>query len=237
MSVSTTNTSEEYLGDGSTTVLPITFEFLDNEQIKVKKLIIATDVETILGEGSDYTLTGGPPATGGNPATDVTMTTAPASGEMITVYRQTALLQDTEFLDTVLADPTEDQLDLIVMMIQELSATASGGTSTASAAPTELAIQSVADAATLTVGDNSQKLIKRVQGGTASANTTTTLIGDGLVAWQELRLVGQSDTQTLTLQAASNLKLNGDMVFFDNSVLDLVWDNTNLKWIETGRRN
>jgi hypothetical protein len=237
MSVSTTNTSEEYLGDGATTVLPITFEFLTNSQVKVKKLVIATDVETILAEGVDYTLTGGPPATGGDPATDVTMTTAPASGEKITVYRQTALLQNTEFLDTVLADPTEDQLDLIVMMIQELATEVTGGTATASAAPTELALQSVGDAETITVQDDSQKLIKRIQGGTADANTETTIIEDGLTAWQELRLLGQSDTQTLTLQSATNLKLNGDMVFFDNSVLDLVWDNTNLKWIETGRRN
>jgi hypothetical protein len=235
MSVSTTNTSEEYLGNGATTVLAITFDFLDNEQIKVKKTITATGAETILAEGVDYTLTGGPPATGGNPATDVTMTTAPASGEMITVYRQTEKLQDTEYVDTVGADATEDQLDLIVMMIQELAedVASGGGSSGASAAPTQLANQSVADAATLTVQDNSQKLVKKVQGGTANANTTTTVIEDGLVAWQELRLIGLSDTQTLTLQAAANLDIDGDVVFFQNTVLDLLWDEENTKWIRT----
>lgn len=228
MSVSTTSTYEDYVGDGSTTVLPITFDILTSSQVKVKRYEGIT--EEVLTEGADFTLTGG------DPASDVTMLVAPTVDQTIRVYRDTQKVQNTEYVETVGADVTEEQFDLLVMMIQELAtdvADAGSGGTGASSAPTEIAEQAVADGETIALGSPDQKLVKRVRGSTGG--TTTTLIDNGETDWQELRLVGQADDTTLTLQGAANLKLNGDMLFTEDSVLDLVWDQTNTKWIESGR--
>lgn len=228
MSVSNTNTYEEYVGDGSTTVLPITFEIIDNNQVKVKRY--EDDTEEVLIEGADYTISGG------TPGTSVVMLSAPTADQTIRVYRDTEQVQNTDYIETVGADVTEEQFDLIVMMIQELSTriteVGSGGTG-ASAAPTEIAEQSVSNAEQITLGSSDQKLIKRLTGGTGG--TTTTLIDDGEAAWQECRLVGQSDANPITIQSNTNLVLNGDVTLGADSVLDLVWDLENTKWIETGR--
>lgn len=230
-----TQVSETYNGDGSVTAFIIPFYFLANTQIKVSWVDGATETESVLSEGVDYTLTGG------DPATHVTFITAPDSDKTITVYRETALQQTYDYVDTGAfpAAAHENALDKIVMMIQEVNETAaSGGSSggTGSGAFERMTNQSLSAAGIITVG-TSQRMIKRVQGsGAAVTADTTTPLEVGTIDGQEMRLVGSHDDNTLTITAASlNVLLNGDVTLTKYSVLDLCWDETDALWIETGR--
>lgn len=51
---------------------------------------------------------------------------------------------------------------------------------------------------------------------------------------RRLRLIGRSDTNTLTLNDGNGLDLNGPVVLGASSVIDLEFDGTN--WVETSRR-
>jgi len=54
---------------------------------------------------------------------------------------------------------------------------------------------------------------------------------------QPLRLVGGSDTNTVTLEFAGNVNPNGPIVLRLGSTIDLEWDLTNTEWVEASRRN
>lgn len=230
-----TQIDESYTGNGVTTSFSIPFSFLNNTQIKVSWVDGATETESILTEGVEYDLTGG------NPATHVLFLTAPDSDKVITVYRETALQQTYDYLDTGAfpAEAHEAALDKIVMMIQEVSAAAAAGGSgggSGSGAFERLTNQSLAAAGIITIG-TSQRSIKRLQGsGAAVTADTTTPLEVGTIDGQEMRLVGSHDDNTVTITAASlNVLLNGDVTLTKYSVLDLCWDETDALWIETGR--
>lgn len=77
--------------------------------------------------------------------------------------------------------------------------------------------------------------------GGAVTVTATPSITNCTNAGQGLSLIGESATNTVTLQdnanlASSNLQLNGNWVGGLNSVLNLVCDAASGKWVETSRR-
>ncbi len=231
MSVALDLTRVAYTGDGSTTTFPITFEFIENSQIKVMQVDTTTEIESVLTEGVEYTLTG-------SPATAVEFGTAPAATIQVTVYRQTDKLQETDYDATgpFPAVAHETALDRIVMMIQELSyAVSNASVNLSSTAIAELTQQAVADAGTLTTTSSSLLLVKKVTGATALA--TIGAIEDGSVRWQQLTLLGADDALPLVLTDLSNLKLNGNMTLNLDSAITLSWDEDNSYWVETSRRN
>lgn len=95
--------------------------------------------------------------------------------------------------------------------------------------------QTLSAAATITLAGNGRQLI-RVQGnGGAITVDATTGVTAGTKDGIELRLQGLSDTNTVTIASAGNMRLNGTCVLGNGDVLDLMWNNSNSTWDEVGR--
>lgn len=235
MSVSNTVVNTTYDGNGVTTSFPIAFALISNDQVRVSQYDTVLAITTILVEGTDYTITGG------NPGSAILMGTAPAADQQINVYRSTDLEQAYDFLETgaFKADDFETALDVMVMMIQELQyAIANVTPAVGDGSYTILPAADMAAAATIPVTTN-QRMIKYVGGDGAPQILSLTIpVQAGSSDGQELRLIGTSDDNTLTMvdQAGSNVSLNGTITLGLRSVLDLVWNNTDLIWIESGRK-
>jgi len=116
MTVSSSINKVSYNGDGSTTVFAYTFKTFDEDDLTV--ILRSSDgVETTQTISTNYSVSGVGNAGGGN----VTMVTAPALGETITILREQPL---TQGLDLVPNDPfpaniIEDTLDKLTFMVQQ----------------------------------------------------------------------------------------------------------------------
>ena len=115
MTVSSSTSKVSYNGNGSTTVFAYTFKVFDQDDLTVI-VRSAAGVETTQTITTKYTVSGVGDANGGN----VTMVTAPASGETLTILREQPL---TQGLDLVPNDPfpagsMEDSLDKLTFMVQ-----------------------------------------------------------------------------------------------------------------------
>lgn len=118
MSLSNQSVVALYNGNGSTTAFAVpgsTNSFSANSEIKVV-LRGTDDVEELLVLTTDYTLSGG------TPATTVNMLTAPATGEILAVYRESAATQGTDFIGTgpFNSEANESALDKLTRLVQEL---------------------------------------------------------------------------------------------------------------------
>ena len=92
----------------------------------------------------------------------------------------------------------------------------------------------VADAATFTATHP----VHRISGdGGAATLDGTTAITDGQVDGQVLKLIGNSDTNTITINTGANTALNGQAILGLNDVINLLWDSTASVWVEMGRNN
>ena len=115
MTVSSSTSKVQYNGNGALTVFAYTFKVFDQDDLTVI-IRSANGTETVKSIGTHYTVSGVGDAGGGN----VTMLTAPASGETITILRDQPL---TQGLDLVPNDPfpagsMEDALDKLTFMVQ-----------------------------------------------------------------------------------------------------------------------
>ena len=121
MTISTTTARVPYNGNGITTVFPIPFRFLVNDDIVVVR-VDAAGVETTLVYTTDYTLTGA----GGEAGGTVTMLVAPASGTRLIIYRDTDIVQETDYIsgDPFPAETHERALDRLTMIAQEIGSDA-----------------------------------------------------------------------------------------------------------------
>lgn len=94
--------------------------------------------------------------------------------------------------------------------------------------------QNISASGTITAAVD-QRELRRIQGNSAAVIAdTTTPITAGSTEGQELILKGMSDTDTVTIEASGNVQLNGDMIFYNNSTLSLVWIDS--KWLELARK-
>jgi len=116
MTVSSATNKVSFNGNGSTTVFAYSFKIFDEDDLTV---IIrnASGVETTKSITTHYNVSGVGAASGGN----VTMGTAPASGETLTIIREQPL---TQGLDLVPNDPfpatlIEDTLDKLTFMVHQ----------------------------------------------------------------------------------------------------------------------
>lgn len=229
MTVSQTQIDQNYFGDGTTTNFPIPFEFISNDQIKVDQYDSVTEATTTLSEGVDYSLDL-------IPAQNVVFSTAPDSNKTITVYRDTPRLQEADYIETGAfpAEAHETALDKIVMMIQELDAQVEEGAPTVSTGVVVLPQQTISSSEEITVGNDNTQLVKKIIAD--AANVGTNVIADGTTNWQELRIIGASDSLPVTISSNTNLKLNGDIELNKGTTLTLVWDEDEAYWLETSRR-
>lgn len=116
MTVSTTNNRVSYSGNGVTTAFSFPNKFLSNSDLVVILRVTATGVETVKTITTHYTVTGAGEASGGT----VTMVTAPAVGETLTIYRDPSKTQTTDLVenDSLPAETVETTLDKLTMLSQ-----------------------------------------------------------------------------------------------------------------------
>jgi hypothetical protein len=94
MTVSTTQNRVSYAGNGVTSAFSFPYVFFDNADLVVLNVKAdGTFTQAVLG--TDYTVTGAGVDAGGT----VTMTTAPAAGATLVIYRDPALVQPQAFVD------------------------------------------------------------------------------------------------------------------------------------------
>jgi len=119
MTVPVSTNKISYAGDGTTTVFAYPFKIFND----VDLVVVIRDAdgnETTKTLGADYTVSGAGSDSGGN----VTMTTAPASGETLVIYRDMAITQETDYVegDPFPASAHENALDKLTMICQQLDA-------------------------------------------------------------------------------------------------------------------
>lgn len=119
MTVSSTITpKKQYAGSGTTGPFTVTFPFRTEDEL----LLIKTDsggTDTTLTLTTHYTVSGGgtPPATG-----SVTLVSALAVGEVLTIIRNTPVTQDSDYVDgnSLPAETLEANFDKLTLIVQEL---------------------------------------------------------------------------------------------------------------------
>jgi len=79
------------------------------------------------------------------------------------------------------------------------------------------------------------KSVHRVQGNGGAVTLGATAIANGTIEGQLLILVGQSDSNSVTITHGSNVRLNGNVTLALDDVLWLRWDGTD--WMELSRNN
>jgi hypothetical protein len=116
MTVSSSTNKASYNGNGSTTVFAYNYKIFDQDDLTVI-IRSATGTETVKTITTDYTVSGVGNDGGGN----VTMGTAPASGETITILREQDLVQELDLVpnDPFPANLMEDALDRLTFMVQQ----------------------------------------------------------------------------------------------------------------------
>ena len=116
MTVSSSTNRVSYAGNGSTTVFPYTYKIFDEDDLTVI-VRAANGTETVKTITSDYTVSGVGSAGGGN----VTMLTAPASGETLVILREQDLVQELDIVpnDPFPAESLEAALDKLTFMVQQ----------------------------------------------------------------------------------------------------------------------
>jgi len=117
MTISTTIIKNSYSGDASTTVFAYAFKIVTTADIEVI-IRSSAGVETTKTLTTHYSVSGAGVATGGN----VTMVTAPASGETLVIRRSTTRTQAVDLVenDPFTADSVEGAFDKNLAISQEV---------------------------------------------------------------------------------------------------------------------
>lgn len=125
MTVSSTNSTKSYTGDGSTTVFAYDFKIFDDDDIAVIIKTTSTGAETVKTKTTHYTVSGVGSASGGN----ITFTSGnvPTSAQTVVLRRGTALTQATDYTpnDPFPAATHEDALDKLTLIAQDQAEEAS----------------------------------------------------------------------------------------------------------------
>lgn len=116
MTISTTESRIEYLGNGATKIFAIPFRFLENSHVVVT-LVSAGGAQIPQSQGADYTLTGADEDTGGF----LTMVVAPPVSSSLIVLRVVPATQETDYIsgDPFPAESHERALDKLTMLVQQ----------------------------------------------------------------------------------------------------------------------
>lgn len=125
MTISTTASRIAYNGNSATTVFSFPYRFLANGDLVVVE-VAADGTETVKTISTHYTITGAGDDAGGS----VTMLVAPATGTQLVIYRDTEVVQETDYIsgDAFPAESHERALDRLTMILQEKTPGAAGAT-------------------------------------------------------------------------------------------------------------
>jgi hypothetical protein len=117
MTVATTTQKVQYSGDDSTVAFAFSYLFYANADLRVI-LTDANEVETVQVLDTDYTVTGAGLQAGGT----VTMTTAPATGETLTIKGDLEKTQPDDFDNnaTIYLETLEKRLDKLTIITQQI---------------------------------------------------------------------------------------------------------------------
>lgn len=117
MTITTTDTIERYVGDGSQSVWPITFPFFDSEDVKAC-IVDSSGTQVDLTYGTDYTVTSTTDSIGGSLQYNL------ADGQELTIWLSLPYIQETDFYNTgpLNAEVLEDAFDRLTLMAQQLQA-------------------------------------------------------------------------------------------------------------------
>ncbi len=115
MTISTTDSRKEYVGNGVTTAFPIPFRFLENSHIVVTYVINSAQTDWVMG--SDYTLSGADDDAGGM----LIATVAPVSLSTLIIRRVVPATQETDYIsgDPFPAESHERAIDKLTMLAQQ----------------------------------------------------------------------------------------------------------------------
>ena len=119
MSVTSIAAPVQYTANGSSRVFAYPYKFLANTDLVVLTTVIATAVDTNKTLNVDYTVSGAGSASGGS----ITFTTAPAVGLIITIFRDTARVQQVDYVpqDNFPAETHETALDRLTVQSQDMA--------------------------------------------------------------------------------------------------------------------
>lgn len=117
MSITSETNRIQYSGDDGTTLFTVSFYFLADADLEVVLTVDSTSVDTIQTITTEYTVSGAGDLSGGS----ITMITAPATGETLTIRRKVAVTQSVDYVenDPFPADTHEQALDRLTMIAQE----------------------------------------------------------------------------------------------------------------------
>lgn len=122
MTVSSSASSAQFAGNGTTTVFPLPFRFFDNGDVTAYLIDDISLSTTPLSIGVNYTLIGaGQPEVDGNPISQLTMLVAPPSGQTLVVERIMEAVQETDIINQARFYPEvhENVFDRLTMLIQQ----------------------------------------------------------------------------------------------------------------------
>jgi hypothetical protein len=111
MTVQNSDGRDQYVATAGQTVFPYTFEIVSKDDITV------VQNDTILAEGTNYSLTGVGSDTGGN----MTLAVGATAGDIITTYRSMALERTTDYQNSgdFLAAEVNDDFDRLWLALQQ----------------------------------------------------------------------------------------------------------------------
>lgn len=100
----------------------------------------------------------------------------------------------------------------------------------------DIATQAVPAAGTIHINDAVYSNVRRISGsGGAVTVDTTTGMDAGTLDMQEVILIGQSDTDTVTINPIGNMAPNGSVTLGANDAVTFRWDASLSLWLEMGR--
>jgi hypothetical protein len=207
MTVSVKRNKVQYTGDNSTSAFSVTFPYTESSQIKV---FLGGTLQTIT---THYTLTS-PGATG-----TVTFGTAPGSGVIVSLIRETDYLQAVDYVnnDALDAETLEKAFDKLTMMAQQLDAKidASVGFDETVAGTTSLKLASDATdlAGKLLAFDDSGNFVTTQEIGTFKGTDRTTTTAAYVV--RDLIRDSSNDNVYFTKQDAPSGTLLTNTTYFE----------------------
>jgi hypothetical protein len=232
MTVATsTAKSGPYAGSGTTGPFTVGFRFLENAHIQVIRTS-STGVDTTLALTTDYTVTGAGGASG-----SVTLVTALAVGQQLTIIRNVPFTQEADYVqnDAFPAESHERALDKLTMQTQQLLEAVNRAA--------KLPVTSTEDAQALTdditlLADN-LTTINAVAGSLGDIDTVATSIGDVNTVADNLADVtnfadvyyGPSATDP-TLRNDGTALMDGDLYFNTTTNVMRVYGGGG--WIDAG---
>ncbi|MBU1040715.1 MAG: hypothetical protein KKF77_06430 [Proteobacteria bacterium] len=116
MTLSTPISKTSFTGNGATTVFPVPFPFMREDDIKV--LLRQDGAETPLLSGTHFNVTGAGSPSGGS----LMLFEPPATGTTLVLYRAPAIVQEVDYVENAAfpAETHEAALDLLTMICQAL---------------------------------------------------------------------------------------------------------------------